>query len=113
MWFVIGKDHEAGEGARLLGTVALLPGPGWVTVRDRNHRLGSQSLYPRVLGWQPCPAFPQATGNQAFQSHLPQCPSRGGVLEDHFSVETDGWGLLPPWGALPGELYGPCPTLYL
>lgn len=49
VWFVIGKGHEAGEGTRLVGTVASLPGPVWVTVRDRNCRLGRQSLYPWAL----------------------------------------------------------------
>lgn len=95
MWFVIGKGHEAGEGTRIVGTVASLPGPVWVTVRDRNHRLGSQSIYPRALDWKPCPVFPQATGNQAFQSKLVQCPSREGV-EDPCNAQMDGWGPLPP-----------------
>ena len=49
MWVVIGKGHEAGEGTRLVGTVASLPGPVWVTVRDRNCRLGRQSLYPWAI----------------------------------------------------------------
>lgn len=50
---------------------------------------------PQFLDWKPCPVFPQATGNQTFQSKLTQCPSREGV-EDPCNAEMEGWGPLPP-----------------
>lgn len=63
---VTGKGQEAGEGTRPVGTVVLLPGSEWVTVRKSGHRLGSRSFYSWGLDWQPClppsywePGFPE------------------------------------------------------
>lgn len=66
VWLSQAKVRRLEEVPGLWALWGLLPRPGRVTVRDRSHRLGSQSL--RVLDWHPCPTFsPKELGTRFFR----------------------------------------------